>query len=324
MKRRELLGGAALALSRAAEAQQSERSYRVSYLALLPDEDVTLAKLLFQRLQELGYRLGKNLVLNYRSAEGRPERLAELAAELMQARPDILVAGFGTLAAKAAAAVTRTTPVVFTSVGDAVGAGLVASLARPGGNVTGVSSQANEIASKQLQILEELVRDKGTIAVLLNPDTPYTALALRQVQAAAEQGHQPLAAFEARTPDQVLTGIEAAIKAGVVGLIVLDDPLMLSVRQQIIRPVAGARLPAIYGFAEFVQAGGLMSYGPDEKQIYRLAADFVDKILKGARPADLPVEQPTKIAFVINLKTAEALGLTIPPSLLVSADEVIE
>jgi len=319
-----LLSVAALVLPRAAGAQQSERSYRMSYLALLPDEDVTIAKPFFRRLQELGYGLGRNLVLSYRSAEGRPERLAELAAELMQAKPDVLVAGFGTLAAKAAAAATRTTPVVFTQVGDAIDAGLVTSLARPGGNVTDVSAQANDIATKQLQSLEELVREKGTIAVLLNPDTPYTALTLRQVRAAAEQTHQPLAAFEARTPDQVSTGIEAAIKFGVVGLIVLDDPLMLSVRQEITRLVAAARLPAIGGFREFAEAGGLMSYGPDQKQLYRLAAEYVDKILKGARPADLPVEQPTKVAIVINLKMAKALGVTIPPSLLASADELIE
>jgi putative ABC transport system substrate-binding protein len=214
--------------------------------------------------------------------------------------------------------------VVFASVGDAVGAGLVASLARPGANVTGVSAQANEIAAKQLQILKELVRAKGTIAVILNPDTPYTALALRQVRAAAEEIRQPLVVFEARTPDQVSTGIEAAIKAGVAGLIVLDDPLMFSVRHQLTGLATAARLPAIYGFTDFVQAGGLMSYGPDQKQIYRLAAQYVDKILKGARVADLPVEQPTKIAFLINLRTAKELGLTIPPSLLVSADEVIE
>jgi putative ABC transport system substrate-binding protein len=324
MRRRELLSVAALVLPRAAGAQQSERSYRMSYLALLPDEDVTIAKPFFRRLQELGYGLGKNLVLSYRSAEGRPERLAELAAELMQAKPDVLVAGFGTLAAKAAAAATRTTPVVFTQVGDAIDAGLVTSLARPGGNVTGVSAQANDIAGKQLQSLEELVREKGTIAVLLNPDTPFTALALREVRAAAEQNHQPLAVFEARTPNQVSTGIEAAIKVGVVGLIVLDDPLMLSARQHITGLVAAARLPAIAGFREFTEAGGLMSYGPDQKQLYRLAAEYVDKILKGARPADLPVEQPTKVAVLINLKTAKALGVTIPPSLLASADEVIE
>jgi len=322
--RRGLLGAVAFVRPRAARAQQSARSYRVSYLALLPDEDVTLAKIFVQQLQQLGYSLGNNLVLSYRSAEGRPERLADLAAELMQAKPDVLVAGFGTLTAKAAAAATRTTPVVFTSVGDAVGAGLVASLGRPGANVTGVSSQASEIATKQLQILEELVREKGTIAVLLNPDTPYTALALRQVRAAAEQIHQPLTVFEARTPDQVSKGIEAAIKSGVAGLIVLDDPLVLSERQQITGLVAEARLPAIYGFRDFAQAGGLMSYGPDQKQIYRLAAEYVDKILKGVRPADLPVEQPTKIELLINLKTAKELGLTIPPSLLVSADEVIE
>ncbi len=203
MKRREfitLLGYAASSVPLAARAQQPNKTYRVSYLALLPGEDATLAKPFRQRLQELGYSEGKNLRLEYRSAEGRPERLAQLAAELTQANPDVLVTGFGTLAAKAAAAATKSIPIVFTSVGDPVGAGLVASLARPGANVTGVSAQANDIAAKRLQILEDLVPGKQIIAVLLNPDTPFSASALREVRSAAEQGHQPLASSNSSPP----------------------------------------------------------------------------------------------------------------------------
>jgi putative ABC transport system substrate-binding protein len=275
MLRREfvgLLGGAAalsIAWPFAVRAQQAEKSYKLGYLALLPGEDATLAKPFSQRLQELGYSAGRNMMLEYRSAEGRPERLAELAAELMQANPDVLVAGFGTLAAKAAAAATKAVPIVFTTVGDPIGAGLVASLGKPGANVTGLTDQANDIAAKRLQILEDLVPGKQTIAVLLNPDTPFSALALREVRSAAEQGHQPLAVFEARTTDQVSAGIEAAIKAGAAGLLTLDDPLLLGARRQIAELVATARLPAIYGTRDFVEAGGLMSYGVDRRQISR-------------------------------------------------------
>ena len=327
MKRREfitLLGYAASSVPLAARAQQPNKTYRVSYLALLSGEDATLAKPFLQRLQELGYGEGKNMMLEYRSAEGRPERLAQLAAELTQANPDVLVTGFGTLAAKAAAAATKSIPIVFTSVGDPVGAGLVASLARPGANVTGVSAQANDIAAKRLQILEDLVPGKQIIAVLLNPDTPFSASALREVRSAAEQGHQPLAVFEARTTDEVSAGIEAAIKLGVAGLLTLDDPLLLSAKRKIVELVAKTRLPTIYGIRDFAEAGGLMSYGVDRRQISRRAAEYVDKILKGARTADLPVEQPTKFEFIINLKTAKTLGIEIPPTLLATADEVIE
>jgi putative ABC transport system substrate-binding protein len=327
MKRREfmtLIGGAAASMPLAARAQRSDKVYRVSYLALLPGEDATLAKPFRQRLQELGYSEGKNLTLEYRSAEGRPEHLAQLAAELIQTNPDVLVTGFGALAAKAAAAATKTIPIVFSSVGDPVGVGLVASLARPGANVTGVSSQANDIAAKRLQILQDLVPGKQTIAVLLNPDTPFSVSALREVRSAAEQGHQPLAVFEARTTDEVSAGIEAAIKLGAAGLLTLDDPLLLGTRRKIVDLVAAARLPAIYGVRDFAEAGGLISYGVVRRQISRRAAEYVDKILKGARPVDLPVEQPTKFELVINLKTAKALGIEIPPTLLATADEVID
>jgi putative ABC transport system substrate-binding protein len=326
MRRREFMAGlgAAAMWPLAAYSQQAEKTYRVSYLALLPGEDATLAKPFSQRLQELGYSAGRNLTMEYRSAEGRPERLAELAAELMQANPDVLVAGFGTLAAKAAAAATKTVPIVFTTVGDPLGAGLVASLGKPGANVTGLTDQANDIAAKRLQILADLVPGKQKIAVLLNPDTPFSALALREVRSAAEQGQQPLAVFEARTVDQVSAGIEAAIKAGAAGLLTLDDPLLLGARRQIAELAAAARLPAIYGTRDFAEAGGLMSYGVDRRQISRRAAEYVDKVLKGARPADLPVEQPTKFEFVINLKIAKSLGLNVPPTMLALADEVIE
>jgi len=330
MRRREFIGviGAALVPSllwpRPARGQHAEKSYRVGYLALLPGEDGTLEKLFVLRLQELGYSEGKNLKLEYRSADGRPERLAELAAELMQANPDVLVAGFGTLAAKAAAAATKTVPIVFTSVGDPVGAGLVTSLAKPGANVTGLSAQASDSAAKRFQIMEDLIPGDKTIAVLSNPDTPFSASALRVVRSAAEQGHRPLAVFAARTPDQVSVGIAAAVKSGAAALLVLEDPLTLGMGRKIAELVAAARLPTIYGFRIFPEAGGLMSYGPDQRQISCRAAEYVDKVLRGARPADLPVEQPTKFEFVINMKAARELGLVLPSTMLALADEVIE
>lgn len=264
------------------------------------------------------------MTLEYRSADGRPERLAQLAAELVQANPEVLVAGLGTLAAKAAAAATKTIPIVFTTVGDPVGVGLVVSLSQPGANVTGLSAQGTNLATKQLQILEDLVPGKQTIAVLSNPDTPNSAMALREVRSAAEQGHQPLAVFEARTTDGVSAGIEAAIKTGAAGLLIVNDPLLYSARRKIAELVAPSRLPTIYGNRDFAEASGLMSYGPDLQQISRRAAEYVDKVLKGARPADLPVEQPTKFEFVINLKTAKELGIALPPTLLALADKVIE
>jgi putative tryptophan/tyrosine transport system substrate-binding protein len=326
MRRRDficVLSGA-VALPLTARAQQPEKSYRVAYLALLPGEDTTLAKPFLERLQELGYHEGKNITLLYRSADGRPERLPELAVELVQARPDILVTGFGTLAAKAAKGATSSIPVVFTMVGDPIGAGLVVSLGRPGANVTGFSDLASEFAAKRLQLLQNLIPGQKLIAVLGNPDTPFTALAMKQVQAAAAVNHQPLAVFEARNPGEVSASIEAAIKAGAAGLMTLDDPLLVGARQQIVKLLADARLPAIYGLKEYVEANGLMSYSMDRVQMCRRAADYVDRILKGAVPADLPVEQPTKFELTINLKTAKALGIDIPPSMLAIADEVIE
>ena len=326
MRRRDficVLSGA-VALPLTAGAQQREKSYRVAYLALLPGEDTTLAKPFLARLQELGYNEGKNITLVYRSADGRPERLPEIAAELVKAMPDILVTGFGTLAAKAAKGATNSIPVVFTMVGDPIGAGLVVSLSRPGANVTGFSDLASEFAAKRLQLLQNLIPGQKLIAVLGNPDTPFTALALQQVKTAAAANHQPLAIFEATNLGEVSASIEAAIKSGAAGLMTLDDPLLLSARQQIVKLLADARLPAVYGLKEYVEADGLMSYSMDRLQMCRRAADYVDRILKGAVPADLPVEQPTKFELTINLKTAKALGIDIPPSLLAIADEVIE
>ena len=328
MGRREfitLLGGAAAAWPLAAHAQQIRSSYRIGFLGLLPGENSsTFMKSFLERLNELGYREGYNMVLDYRSAEGAPERLPQLAADAVRASPDVLVTGMGTLAAKAAKTATSTIPIVFTAVGDPVGAGLVASLGRPGANVTGLSAQASDIVGKRLQFLQELVPRDKPVAVLLNPETPFSVSALQELRNAAQAGPTALVVFEARTADQVSAGFEAAVKAGTAGLVLFDDPLTLGLRQQIAELAAKFRLPTTYTLRDFVEAGGLMSYEIDLKHMNRRAAEHVDKILKGAKPADLPVEQPTKFELVVNLKTAKALGLEIPPTLLARADEVIE
>jgi len=336
MRRRDfvtLMGGAA-AWPLAARAQQAAKYYRIGYLALLPGEDTTLMKPLLERLHELGHAEGKNMLLEYRSAEDHPERLPELATELVQASPDVLIAGFGTLAAKAAKAATTTVPIVITSVGDAVGARLITSFNRPGGNVTGVTSQARgiqargiqarDIVGRRLQILEELIPGNRIVAVLMNPDTPFSMLALQELRAAADPARQRLEVFEARNADEVRASVEAAIKVGAPGLLTLDDPLMLSASRQIAALAARAKLPTIFGSRDFAEAGGLMSYGVDRRQLNRRAAEFVDKILHGAKPSDLPVEQPTKFELVINLKTAKALGFQMPDKLIALADELIE
>jgi putative ABC transport system substrate-binding protein len=327
MNRREVitvLGGAAVAWPFAADAQEAGKSYRIGYLALLPGENALLVKPLLERLKELGYSESGNVMFDYRSAEGRPERLPSLAADLVRTRPDVLIAGYGTLSAQAAKAATAAIPIVFTSVGDPVGAGLVASLNRPGAHVTGLTSQASDIVGKRLQIIDDIIPDKQLIAVLLNPDTPFSALALQELRTAAGIVRQRVEVFEARTADQVTASIESAVRAGAAGLITLEDPLLLSVRRPIVELTAKVRLPTVYGNRDFTDAGGLMSYGVDRRQQNRRAAEYVDKILKGAKPAELPVEQPTKFEFVVNLKAAKALGLTVSASLLSLADEVIE
>jgi putative tryptophan/tyrosine transport system substrate-binding protein len=322
MKRREFItlicGAATWPL--AARAQQS-KSFRIAYLAFVAGEDSTI---IMQRLQELGYRQGENLEFVYRSADGRPELLASLAAELVNARADVLISGFGTLPAKAAKAATSTIPIVFASVGDPVGAGLINSLNRPGGNVTGVTSEASDVVGKRLQLFDELLPGKRTVAVLMNPDTPFSALALRELKTAAVAAEQPIQVFEARSADQVLAGVEAAAKAGAAGLLTLEDALLVSTRRQIAERAITSRLPIVYGSRAFPEAGGLISYGVDRRQMYRRAAEYVDKVLKGAKPAELPVEQPTKFELVINLNAAKAIGLAMPDKLLALADEVIE
>jgi putative ABC transport system substrate-binding protein len=257
---------------------------------LTPGEEATTMKPFLERLRESGYVDGANMSFESRSAQGRPERLPQLAAELVQARPDILVTGGGTLTALAAKAATPNIPIVMTAVGDPVGTGLVASLSRPGGNVTGMSGVV-EIGGKQLQLLQELTPGKQTIAVLMNPETPYTRLALKEIHSAAEATRTRIHVLEARTAEQIPHQFDAAASAGAGGLIVIADPLLYSQRRQLSDLSAKAQLPTIYPSRDFAEEGGLISYGPSRRQILRRAAEYVDRILKGAKPADLPVEQ---------------------------------
>ena len=305
----------------AAGTQQAAKPNRVAYLALIDSVGPSVIK---QRLQELGYIEGRNLIFDYRSVEGQAERLPQLAADVVRTNPDVLVTGPGTLTVKAAQAATATIPIVFSSIGDPIGAGIITSLNRPGANITGVTIQAGEIGSKRLQVLRELVPGIRIVAVVMNPDTPFSALALQELRVAADTGGQVLEVFEVRIADKLASSLEAAVRAGATGLITIEDPFLASLRREIVDLAAKLRLPTIYGSRQFVEAGGLISYGTDMRQIFRRAAEIVDKILKGTKPGDIPVEQPTKFELVINVKTAKTLDLEVPPLLLAVADEVIE
>jgi ABC-type uncharacterized transport system substrate-binding protein len=319
-----VLAGAALVKATGATAQKA-KSFSVAYLALLPGEDRTsFVKAFLRRLDELGYVVGQNLRLVYRSAEGRPELLPSLASDLVGMKPDVLVTGFGTVVARAGKAAAGSIPVVFMAVGDPVGAGVVDSLAHPGGNVTGLSDLAAHIQGNRLQLLREIAPSAYLVAVVLNPGTPYTALAYRDLQGAANAAKLQLHAFEVRSPGEIASQMEATKAAGAGALVVLEDPLTFSLRTEIATLASRLQLPAIYGYREFAEAGGLMSYGTDHAVQWRRGAEIVDLILKGAKPADIPVEQPTKFEFVINLGAAKGLELTIPPTIMVRADEIIE
>jgi putative ABC transport system substrate-binding protein len=320
----KILAGAALVGAASKATAQKAKSVTIAYLALLPGEDRNFVVKFLQRLGELGYADGQNLHFVYRSAEGRPELLPDLASDLIRMKPDVLVTGFGTLAAKAGKAASDGVPVVFMAVGDPVGAGVVESLARPGGNITGLSDLAAGIQGNRLQLLQETAPAASLFAVILNPGTPYAALAYKELEAAAKIAKLALRPFEVRAPSEIAPQLDAAKAAGVGGLVVFEDPLTLSQRSEITALASRLRLPAIYGYREFVEVGGLMSYGTDHGAQWRRGAEIVDLVLKGEKPADIPVEQPTKFELVVNLKTAKASGFTIPELVMISADDVIE
>jgi putative ABC transport system substrate-binding protein len=307
-----------------AEAQQPAKIPRVGYVfSFIPSEGRHLWEACRQGLRELGYVEGQNIVLEPRWAEGQHERLPGLVADLVRLKVDVIVAA-ATPASRAAKAATSTIPIVIVAVGEPVRVGLIASFARPGGNVTGLSLLTAELSGKRLELLGEAARKVSRVAVLMNPDNPVSAVFLEETQVAAQRLGIQLQRLEARNPEEIERAFEAATVGRAGALIVFDDPAIWSYRARIVALAARRQIPVMYGLRDFVDDGGLMSYGPNRPDQYRRTATYVDKILKGAKPADLPVEQPTKFELVINLKTAKALRLTIPQSVLIRADEVIE
>jgi putative ABC transport system substrate-binding protein len=276
-----------------------------------------------QGLRERGYLEGQNIVIEYRHAGMRPGLLPDLAANLVLSRVEVIVAA-GDPAIQAVKQATTTIPIVMVASADPVGSGFVASLARPGGNLTGSSAMSPELSGKRLQLLTEALPSVSRVAVLFNPTDPARGLDWQALQGAAQAFGRQLHPVEVRSPDAFDSAFAAMARAGAEALIVLGDTLTVSYRLQIVDLAAKHQLPAMYSGREFVDAGGLMAYGPSLPDAFRRAAAYVDKILKGAKPADLPVEQPTTFELVINLKTARALGLTLAPALLFQADEVIQ
>jgi ABC-type uncharacterized transport system substrate-binding protein len=325
LKRREfiaLLGGAAVVWPLTARAQQLAKLPTIGFLGATTASFQSQHIAAFvRRLRELGWIEGHTVAIEYRWAEGRPERFAEIATEFVRLKVDVIVTlGGAVLAAKQA---TSVIPIVFASAGDPVGGGLVASLARPGGNVTGLSIQAPDLAGKRLELLREIFPDVRRLAIIGNVEYAATVLEMGEAQAAARTLGLEVVRSEIRRAEDIAPVFEA-LKGGADALYVVGDLLVNTNRARIRTLAMGARLPAIYNAKEHVEAGGLMSYGPNYPDLYRRAAEYVDKILRGAKPGDIPVEQPTKFDLVINLTTAKALGLTVPPLLLARADEVIE
>ena len=307
-----------------AEAQQPKKVPRLGYLvANFPSTNPARNEAFRQGLRDLGYVEGKSIVIEWRYAEGKPDRLPVLAAELVRLKVDVIVTA-GPASTRPAKEATSTIPIVMGFDNDPVGNGFVASLARPGGNITGLSTLAPEISGKQLELLMEIVPRLSRVAALGNSNEPGNAQALREVEVAAGAFGVQLQHLDVRDPKDIETAFREARKERAGAVLVLPSPVLLTQRTQIVVLTVKSRLPAIYFATEFVDVGGLMTYGPRRTDSFRRAATYVDKILKGAKPADLPVEQPTKFELVINLKTAKQIGLTIPPNLLLRADKVIK
>jgi putative ABC transport system substrate-binding protein len=313
---------ALLVVSLAAEAQPAARVYRIGYVRAEtpPAVDIEAFR---QGLREHGYVEGTNVVIEYRWADGNEERLRSLVAELLRLKVDLIVTS-APAATRVAKEATTTIPIVMVLVADPVAFGFVDSLARPGGNVTGFAYLLPEVSGKRLDLLKEAIPELSRVAVLWNAANPYKPVDLKEVQAVADALRVAVDTFPVREPKDFDDAFKAAVKSRAGGLITLEDPFTIAHRTRIVGLALKHRLPAVYAVSPFVDAGGLMSYGPDRADQNRRAAAFVDKILKGARPADLPVEQPAKFELVINIKTARALGITIPPSLLLRADRVLE
>ena len=321
-----IAAGALLATPLASFAQQPARVWRIGFL--VPSSRQRMSKLgregkFLQGMRDLGHVEGRDFVPEWRTADGIYDRLPGLAAELVALKVDVIVAG-GSPAIRAAQQATKTIPIVFTNTGDPVGSGFAASLARPGGNITGLSNSSYDVSPKYLELLKTLVPKLSRVAVLGNPGSSTHPAILKMVQAAAKQVRVNLVQVDARTPEEIEHAFAAMSREGAEALIVVPEPFLYLQGKQIAELAAKYRVPAVYGGREPVDSGGLMSYGQNQTENWRRAATYVDKILKGAKPGDLPIEQPTQFELVINRRAAKALGLTIPQDLLLRADEVIE
>jgi putative ABC transport system substrate-binding protein len=325
MRRREfmtLVGGAAVAWPLAGRAQQAAKLPTIGFLGTpAASAWAPWTAAFVQRLRELGWIEGRTVAIQYRWAEGRAERWAEFAAEFVGLKVDVIVSGGN--AAVAAKRASTVVPIVFTMVDDPVGMGLVASLARPGGNVTGLAMQSTDVVGKRLALLREAVPDLRRLAIMANVEYPFAALEMAQAQTAVRTLGLDAAIFEIRRAEDIAPAFEA-LKDRADALYVVGDALVMTHRIRINTLALTARVPTMHVVRELVEVGGLMSYGANFSDLFLRAADYVDKILRGVKPGDIPVEQPTKFDLVINLTTARALGLTVPPTLLARADEVIE
>jgi putative tryptophan/tyrosine transport system substrate-binding protein len=318
-----LLGVAAAAYPLAAHAQQPAKLPTIGFLSpTTASVDNRRSAAFVQRLRELGWIEGRTVAIEVRSAEGRSERATEIVAEFVRQKVDVIVTA-GTVNVLAAKHATSVIPIVVVTAGDPVGTGLVASLARPGGNVTGLSLQQTDLAGKRLELLREVVPALRRLAIMANMGNPASVLEMGEVQAAAGTLGLTVVTVEIRGIEDIAPAFET-LKARADALYVPSDPLVGTHRIRVITLALAARVPAIYGSREYVEVGGLISYGPNFPDLFRRGADYVDKILRGAKPGEIPVEQPTNFEFAINLTTAKALGLDVPPTLLARADEVIE
>jgi putative tryptophan/tyrosine transport system substrate-binding protein len=327
MKRRDFIimaGGAAAALPLAAPAQQAGKVYRMGFLGNSTAAlEANLVEPLREALRDLGYVEGQNILIEYRWAEGKYERFPALTAELIALKVDVIVTA-GTPASLAVKKAATSIPLVMVAVGDPVATGLVASIGRPGGNITGLTSISSEIEGKRLELLREVVPTLSHIAVLWNAASPIQVIEERETRTAAQVLGMKMLSLGVRTREEIEDALTTIVRERPGALLVLADRLFLHHRTRIMDFAAQHRLPGVHAYRELVEVGGLMSYGPSYADMHRRAATYVDKILKGAKPADLPVQAPTKFELVINLKTAKALGLEIPPTLIARADEVIE
>lgn len=310
-------------LPNAAEAQKPTAPWRIGVLLLGFSPESKEAQAFREGLQEAGYAEGRDVAIEWRSANGDYARLPALATELVQARPDVIVVE-STGAARAIKRATPTIPIVMAVVGDPVGSGLVANLAHPGGHVTGLSLMTADLSAKRLQLLTETIPRLARVAVLWNPATPFHAKIVQELKAAAPSLSVELRFVAAQTAEEIGPAFSAIRRTHAQAFYVIDDPIFFAQRAALLKLASKARLPAIYAQREFAEEGGLMSYGANFGELFRQSAGYVDKIIKGAKAGDLPIEQPTKFEFIINLKAADVLRITVPESILLRADEVIQ